>query len=130
MKAPYLPLAKTRDFNLLLKLGRFYRGAVLDIKVLELAKIKAYFPKKEDPDKFVLQQRLAFSVGLKYSKKAVERSLLRRRLREAARAAFNNCAPTAGWYALIVAKPAAKGKSYAEISQELALLLQLARISK
>ena len=41
-------LKKVRDFNLLMKYGRWANGRLLDLKYLELAKIRNYFPKKEE----------------------------------------------------------------------------------
>jgi ribonuclease P protein component len=128
MARAYQSLSKTRDFNLLFKHGFNVRGQFFDVKALELAKISAFVPKKETPDKFILQQRLAFSVGLKYSKKAVERNRLKRQLREICQQLLATSGAAAGWYALIIAKPSAKEQNFSQLSEELAFLLKRAKI--
>ena len=123
MTAKNFRLAKVRDFNLLLKHGFFYRGDFLDLRVLELAKNTAYFPKNEDPDKFKNQLRLAYAVGLKVHKSAVQRNRLKRKLRESVRLMIKSGRIKSGYYLLFVAKPSALNKNFAEISQEAELLL-------
>lgn len=121
-------LAKTRDFNLILKHGRWVNGPFLDLKVLELAKITNYFPPQEDPEKFKKQLRLAIAVGLKVSKKAVERNRLKRQLREVLRLLMKDDRLPTGYYLLVVAKKPALDKKYAELSQELLLLLNKSKL--
>lgn len=121
-------LAKVRDFNLVMKLGRWVNGSFLDIKVLELAKNKTYFPVKEDPIIFEKQLLIAFTVGLKVSKKAVERNRLKRQVREVVRLHLKDKKLKSGYYLLFVARPAIKGKEMAEISQEVNLLLDRAKL--
>ena len=123
MKASDNRLARTRDFNLLMKYGQWLNGRLFDIKVLELARITDFFPKKENPEKFKKQLRLAYSVGVKISKKAVERNRLRRQLRESVRLFLKNNSFPQGLYLLFVAKKIALNESYAEISQEVELLM-------
>ena len=83
-------LKKVRDFNLLVKRGFWRKGELVDIKYLELAKNRAYFPKKEDADAYAVQLKFAFAVGIKISKLAVERNRIKRQLREIARLFFLN----------------------------------------
>ncbi len=124
MLPPKNRLAKVRDFNLLMKEGRFFRGGLLDLKVLDLAKNKDYIPKKEDPETFVSQLRIAFTVGLKVSKKAVLRNRAKRQLREVVRLLLKQGVLATGYYVLVIAKPGILAKEYAEISQEMTLLLK------
>lgn len=121
-------LAKVRDFNLVMKLGRWINGTFLDIKMLELAKNKTYFPVKEDPLLFEKQLKIAFTVGLKVSKKAVERNRLKRQIREVVRLLLKDQKMITGHYLLFVAKPTIKGKEMAAISQEVHLLLNRAKV--
>jgi ribonuclease P protein component len=117
-------LAKKRDFDLLFKYGRWVNGQALDLRYLELAKNKDYVPQKENVDKFVSQLRLAYSVGLKLSKKSVDRNRIKRRLREVVRLLEKEKAFKGGFYLLLVPKKNFVDKSLAEISQETKLLLQ------
>ena len=121
-------LTKVRDFNLVLKNGRWVNGRFLDIKVLELAKIQNLFPRKEDPNKFKLQLRLAIAVGLKVHKSAVKRNRLKRQIREALRLLLKDGLVKNGYYVLIVAKKDALEKDYAEISEEIKLLMSKSRL--
>ena len=119
-------LSKVRDFNLLIKHGRWINGQFCDLKYLDLAKIQPYFPKKADSDKFKKQLKIAITVGLKVSKSAVVRNRLKRQVREAVRLLIKAGALRPGYYGMFVAKPIIKEKNYAEISQEIKLLLKKA----
>lgn len=128
MLQPENRLTKVRDFNLIIKYGRWVNGAFLDLKYLNLGKTKHYFPKKEDPDKFKNQLKLAFTVGLKISKSAVKRNRVKRQLREAVRLLIKANQLQTGHYLLFVAKKGILEKNYAEISEEMTLLLKKAKI--
>lgn len=78
-------LRKLRDFNLVMKHGQWVSGQFLDVKALELAKNQNYFPKKEDPESFKKQLKLAIAAGLKVHKSAVKRNRVRRQIREVLR---------------------------------------------
>lgn len=117
-------LKKVRDFNLLMKYGRWANGQFLDLKYLTLAKTSNYFPKKEDPDKFAKQLRIAFTVGLKISKKAVLRNRVRRQMREAVRLLMKENKLKNGYYLLFVAKKEVLGKEYMDIAKEIEMLLK------
>jgi len=121
-------LAKIRDFNLLMKHGQWVNGRFLDLKVLELAKIKDYFPKKEDPDKFIKQLKLAVSVGLKVDKRAVKRNRVKRQAGEVLRLLLKEERLKNGYYILVVARKAVLETDYAEIGEELKLLLTKAKV--
>ncbi len=123
-------LRKVRDFNLILKHGRWVNGQFLDIKVLELAKNQNFFPKKEDPESFKNQLKLAISTGLKVDKSAVKRNRVRRQIREAVRLLIKEGAIKNGYYILVVAKKDILNKNYAEIGQEVKLLLSRAKLLK
>lgn len=121
-------LSKVRDFNFLIKHGRWANGYFCDLKYLELAKIKAYFPKKADPEKFQKQLKLAFTVGTKISKSAVKRNRVKRQMREVVRLLIRNQALRRGFYGMFVAKKNILEKNYSEISEEIQLLLKRAGI--
>ncbi len=123
-------LTKDRDFNLLLKHGRWINGEFTDLKYLPLAKIQDYFPKKEDPDSFKKQLKLAFVVGLKISKSAVKRNRIKRQMREVVRLILKEKKLELGYYVMVVAKKGGDTKKYAEISEEIKLLLNKAKIIK
>jgi ribonuclease P protein component len=124
MLKPENRLKKTRDFNLVIKHGRWVNAEFFDLKYLELAKNREFFPKKEDPEDFVKQLKLAFSVGLKLSKSAVKRNRLRRQMREAARLLIKDERLKNGYFILFVAKKGSMDLDYAKISQEISLLLK------
>lgn len=119
-------LGKVRDFNLLMKQGRWINGRFLDIKVLELGKAVEFLPKKIDADNFIKQLRLAITVGLKVSKSAVKRNKLKRQMREVLSEMLKAGKIKNGFYLLVVARRDALEKNYAEISQEIELLLKKA----
>lgn len=121
-------LAKKRDFDLVLKYGYWVRSPLIGIRVLDLAKSRAVFPKKEDPDKFEKQLKLAFAVGLKISKKAVARNRLRRQLQEVVRLFIKNEGLREGFYVLVVPQAKMREKNYAEISGEVKVLFQRAKL--
>ncbi len=121
-------LTKVRDFNLVMKYGRWANGQFLDLKYLRLAQIQPYFPKKEDPEKFKNQLKLAFTVGIKISKSAVKRNRIKRQMREVIRLLIKGGRLREGHHLLFVARKTILDKSYAEISGEIELLLKRATL--
>jgi ribonuclease P protein component len=117
-------LTKVRDFNLVMKYGRWVSGRFLRIKWLKLAEIEDYFPKKEDVNKFKKQLRLAIVVGVKVGKSAVKRNRLKRQMREVARLLIKSNRLPDGHYLMLVAQKEMLDKNYAEISEEIKLLFE------
>lgn len=117
-------LTKVRDFNLVMKHGRWVSGRFLRIKWLKLADFEKYFPRKEDVDKFKKQLRLAVVVGVKVSKGAVKRNRLKRQMREVVRLLIKEGRLPDGYYLMVVAQKEMLDKNYAEISEEIRLLLE------
>lgn len=111
-------LTKIRDFNLLFKHGIYISGFLIDIKLLKLAKITNYIPKKEDPAVFLKQLLIAISVGTKISKKAVIRNRIKRQIREILRLSLQKKELMPGYYLLFIAKKEAVGKEYFELEKE------------
>ena len=91
--------------------------------MLNLAENKNYFPKQVSPEEFAAQLKIAFAVGTRISKSAVVRNRLRRQLREILRLRLANGELRAGYYLLVLPKKDALKKNYAELKQELELLL-------
>ncbi len=117
-------LRKKRDFDLIVNHGQWIGGSFLTIKWLSLAKNQQFFPKKDDPESFKKQLKLAFSVGLKLDKRAVVRNRVRRQLREVVRLLIKAGRLQGGFFLMFVPKPSIKDKNYAEISQEVETLLR------
>lgn len=116
-------LTKIRDFNLLFKHGVYISGQFLDLKLLKLAKIPDYFPKKEDSATFINQLLIGISVGVKVSKKAVLRNKIKRQIREVLRLSLQKNEIIPGYYLLFIAKKEAAGKEYSEFEKEVHCLL-------
>ena len=121
-------LKKVRDFNLVMKHGQWVNGRFLDIKVLELARKQDFFPKREDAESFKKQLKLAIAAGLKVHKSAVKRNRVRRQISEALRLLLKDGAIKNGYYILVVAKKDILDKDYAEISQEIKVLLKRSKL--
>lgn len=121
-------LTKVRDFNLVLKQGYWINNQFLSLKVLELAKNENYFPSTVDVDKFKKQLKLAVNVGLKVSKKAVVRNRAKRQIVEILREVMSKNGIGEGYYLFFVAKPNIKDKTFAEISEEVKVLLKRAKV--
>lgn len=126
MLKPENRLGKVRDFNLILKSGRWANGSFCDLRYLELDKNIKLFPKKEDPKEFVEQLKVAFAVGLKISKSAVIRNRVKRQLREVVRLLIKENKIKHGQYLLFVVKKEIVSKEYLEIKNEVELLLKRA----
>ncbi len=130
MLQPENRLAKTRDFNLLIKHGYFINGSFLSLKALQLSKAKQHFPPKENPEKFETQLRVAFAVGLKISKSAIKRNRFRRQLRESIRLLIKGSKINNGYYLLFIAKSGCLDKTYEEIEKQAIELLSKAKTLK
>lgn len=123
-------LTKVRDFNLLIAHGRWVTGAHIAVRVLELAKITNYFPKRVNPNEFISQLRFAIAAGIKVSKKAVDRNRVRRQVREVVHELLLDQQFRHGFFVLIAIKPTLAKKNFAEIRAETILLLRQARVAR
>jgi len=102
-----------KDFEKLRQHGRRYHQPALSLVVLE-----------EDHD-----QRLAgFIVSKRISKKAVERNLIKRRLRAAYCSIQSQL--LSGYVLLFIAKPLLLDLSYQDLEQQMGHLLSKARVCK
>jgi ribonuclease P protein component len=128
MLKPENRLKKVRDFNLVMKHGRWAGASFLTAKYIKLTEVQEYFPKKEDKDIFKDQLRVAFTVGLKVNKSAVKRNRLRRQMREVVRLLIKDKKIKSGYYIMIVAKKDALEKDYEQIEKEIKLLLKKMKV--
>lgn len=130
MLQPPYRLAKKRDFDLLLKHGRWVKETDLSLKYLNLSQIIDLFPKKENPEDFQKQLKLAFSVGLKVSKSAVERNRLRRQLREVVRLLLKEGRLKTGFYVMLIPDKTLLEADYEKIKDKVSVVLQRSGILK
>ena len=101
-------------FKRLARLGRPFFGTSLTFRIA---------PQGEDRSR---PSRFAFVVSAKVSKKAVERNLLRRRIREIVRKALPSI--KSGLDVLVITKPNARTLSFQELEQEVHMLLTKSRL--
>lgn len=124
MLQPQNRLKKVRDFNLLMKNGKWINGQFLDVKILSLKHLPdKKLPKRVGRQEFITQLKIAFTVGVKIDKRAVVRNRLRRQIREAVRLLIKEKKIPSGYYVLFVARAGIRSKEYAEISKEIRELL-------
>jgi ribonuclease P protein component len=117
-------LTKVRDFTLLMKNGRWFKGNFLDICYLYLKNVpKEILPKRIEQQDFLNQLKVAFTVGLKVDKRAVMRNRIRRQMREVVRLLFKKEKIKNGIYILLVARKGVLDKNYKEIEREIESLL-------
>ena len=128
MLKPKNRLKKVRDFNLIMKQGRWIGASFLTAKYIRLDEAQEYFPKKEDSDIFKNQLRIAFTVGLKVSKSAVKRNRLKRQMCEVVRLLIKDKKIKSGYYIMLVAKKDALEKSYEQIAEEIKMLLKKMKV--
>lgn len=100
-------LVKKKDFDQIHKKGRFVGENFLAIKFLK---------------NNLTVSRFGFLVGTKISKKAVQRNLIKRRLRESVRLKLD--AINSGYDIVFFTKPEIEGKSYEEINKAVENILE------
>lgn len=112
-------LTKMKDFEILMKEGRFVNGKFLNAKVWKIE------PERYPRRKYMVDDlRIGFAVGLGVSKKAVVRNRLKRQLREVVRLMLKDGLIKCGYHVLVVAKKEVVGKEYGEIGIEVKSMLQ------
>lgn len=127
MKFPFEALSKKTELDLVVKQGRWFNSENFSLKVLELAKIPNYNLSTGYADNAKKPLKLAVSVGLKLSKKAVERNRAKRVTRAAIQLALGSVGSlnlNRGYFLLLVPKPAVLTKKSTEVSEELKLLFK------
>lgn len=129
MLQPINRLKKVRDFNLVMKQGRWVKGLLFDVKIVDLRVLKTEFvPKRVTEDWFRKQLKLAFVVGVKIDKRAVIRNRLKRQIRECVRLLIKDKQIKTGYYVLVVAKKDIKKSLFVEIQKEVESVFRRAGI--
>lgn len=112
-------LTKMKDFEILMKEGRFVGGKFLNAKIWKIV------PEKYPRRKYTTDDlRIGFAVGLGVSKKAVVRNRVKRQLREVVRLLLKDDKIKHGYHVLVMAKKEVVGKEYGEIGIEVKSMLQ------
>lgn len=107
-------LTGERNFRSVYRHGRRWRGQTLNLSWLPAP---------------VASTRVAVVVSKKVSAHAYERNLVKRRLWAGVRA-HRRQLPAQGYYLVITAQPAARGRTYAELTQEFASLITRLTVKK
>jgi len=112
-------LTKMKDFEILMKEGRFFAGKFLNAKIWKIE------PEKYPRRKYTVGDlRIGFAVGLGVSKKAVVRNRIKRQMREVVRLMLKEGKIKRGYHVLIITKGNVAGKEYEEIGKEISELLR------
>jgi len=112
-------LVKMKDFEILMKEGRFVNGNFLNAKIWKIE------PDKYPRRKYTVDDlHIGFAVGLGVSKKAVVRNRVKRQLREIVRLLLKDEKIKHGYHVLVMAKKEIVGKEYNEIKTETEILLK------
>jgi ribonuclease P protein component len=112
-------LTKMKDFEILLKEGRFVNGKFLNAKIWKIE------PEKYPRRKYTIDDlRIGFAVGLGVSKKAVVRNRIKRQMREIVRLMLKDGLLKHGYHVLIIAKGNVVGKEHQEIKSDVKTLLK------
>jgi len=108
-----------KDFEILMKEGRFVNGNFLNAKIWKIE------PDKYPRRKYTVDDlHIGFAVGLGVSKKAVVRNRVKRQLREIVRLLLKDEKIKHGYHVLVMAKKEIVGKEYNEIKTETEILLK------
>lgn len=112
-------LTKMKDFEILVKEGKFVGGKFLNTKIWKID------PEKYPRRKYTAEDlRIGFAVGLGVSKKAVVRNRIKRQLREVVRLMLKDSLLKHGYHVLVMAKKEVVGREYGEIEREVRELLK------
>ena len=120
-------IKKQRSFAAAIRLGRFYRGTLLNLWALRRQDACLAADAKRPPDESA-PPCIGIIVSRKVDLSAVKRNLWKRRIREAFRKNQEKTAP--GWALVIQAKKQARLPGYSEIEKEFLKLCQIARVMK
>lgn len=114
-----------KDFEILFKEGWFVVGNLLTAKVwrFDVEKYKDRDYKEDD-------LKIGFVVGLKVSKKAVDRNRLKRQMREVVRLLLKDDKIRKGYMVALVAKPQMLGVEYKTVEQEVLNILKKGNLLK
>lgn len=118
-------LKRMKDFEILFKEGWFVAGNLLTAKVWRFD-----VEKYKDRDYKVDDLKIGFVVGLKVSKRAVDRNRLKRQMREVVRLLLKEEKIRKGYMMAIVAKPEMLGVDYETVEQEVLNILKKGNLLK
>lgn len=108
-----------KDFEILVKEGRFVGGKFLNAKIWKID------PEKYPRRKYTVDDlRIGFAVGLGVSKKAVVRNRVKRQLREVVRLMLKDGLLKHGHHVLVMAKKEVVGREYNEIKTNIEQILK------
>ena len=108
-----------KDFEILFKEGWFVNDEFLTAKIWKITPEK--YPKRDYKEDDL---KIGFVVGLKVSKKAVDRNLLKRRMREVVRLLLADNKIRVGFMVALIAKPNMLGLDYKEIEASVLSVLK------
>lgn len=123
MLKPENRLRKMKDFDILFKEGRFVGGQFITLKIWKIETDK--YPRRKYEEG---ELRIGFVVGLKISKKAVERNRIKRQMREIVRLLLKDDRIKTGYHMAIVTKSAVLGHDYKEIEADILSVLKRAGV--
>ena len=118
-------LKRMKDFEILFKEGWFVGGNLLTAKVWKI-NVEKY--QKRDYKESDL--KIGLVVGLKVSKKAVDRNRLKRQMREVVRLLLKDGKIKTGYMVAIVAKPIMLGVEYETVEKEVLDILKKGSLLK
>ncbi len=121
-------LKKMRDFGSVMKRGWYYKAAYIDAKILRLETVKDALSHDHKLTDFENELKVAFTVGLKISKKAVIRNRLRRQMREVVRLLIKNNNLKNGFFILFIAKKGIIEQDYSGIKKDIVQLLEIGKV--
>lgn len=116
-------LKHKKDFEVLFTEGRFVSSELLTLKYIPL--IPEKFPRRTYTADDL---KIGFVVGVKISKRAVDRNRLKRQMREVIRLLVKEDKIPKGYMLAFVAKPAMLRKVYTDIEQNILFVLRRARL--
>ena len=108
-----------KDFEILMKEGKFYNSALISAKIWRLEPAK--YPRRAYS---VSDLKIGFVVSTKIDKRAVVRNRLRRKMREVVRLLLKDKKLRSGFMVLFMAKKEMVGKEYAEIGKSVVEVLR------
>ncbi len=118
-------LIRMKDFEILMKEGRFYNSSLIQAKIWQIEPNK--YPRRAYT---ISDLKIGFVVGLKIDKRAVVRNRLKRQMREVVRLLLKDNKLKTGFMILFMAKKEALNKDYKELELDVLSLLRQCRLLK
>ena len=118
-------LKRMKDFEILFKEGWFVAGNLLTAKIWKFNLEK--YPKRDYKEDDL---KIGFVVGLKVSKRAVDRNRLKRQMREVVRLLLKEVKIKNGFMIALMAKPEMLGVEYETVEKEVLNILKKGNLLK